>query len=637
MKLQQTLSAQIESAFAAAGVAGSPIVLQPAKNPDFGDFQINGAMGAAKAAKQNPRELAQKIADELNGKGAFAHAEVAGPGFINLRLNPEFLAQQIHAALNDERFGVAKTNKPQTVVIDYSSPNLAKEMHVGHLRSSIIGDSISRVLEFMGNTVIRQNHVGDWGTQFGMLVAYLVEQQKDNAAFELADLEQFYRAAKVRFDEDPAFADTAREYVVKLQGGDETVLALWKQFVDISLSHAQAVYDTLGLKLRPEDVAGESKYNDDLQPVVDDLVQKGLAVEDDGAKVVFLDEFKNKEGEPAAFIVQKQGGGFLYASTDLACLRYRIDRLKADRLLYVVDHRQALHFQQLFTTSRKAGYLPENAKAEFIGFGTMMGKDGKPFKTLSGDTVKLVNLLDEAVNRAEQIVKEKNPKWQLTTELEDGLKKISSLTNSDNLKNKLKYNLENKKLEITLENDVVYHLPIDKIDKIVSGAEEYTDTALSDAEKIARVVGIGAVKYADLSKNRTSDYVFDWDAMLSFEGNTAPYLQYAYTRVQSVFRKAGEWDVTAPIVLTETLEKQLVVELLKFEDVLQSVADTAYPHYLATYLYQLATLFSRFYEACPILKAEGAARDTRLNLARLTGETLKTGLGLLGIGVLDVM
>ena len=637
MNLHQTVEREAAAAFAAAGIADSPVVLQPTKNAEHGDFQINGVMGAAKRAKQNPRELAQKVAEALAGNDVIESAEVAGPGFINLRLRPEFLAQNIHAALNDARFGIAKTDKPQTVVIDYSSPNLAKEMHVGHLRSSIIGDSISRVLEFMGNTVVRQNHVGDWGTQFGMLVAYLVEQQKDNAAFELADLEQFYRAAKVRFDEDPAFADTAREYVVKLQGGDETVLALWKQFVDISLSHAQAVYDTLGLKLHPEDVAGESKYNDDLQPVVDDLVQKGLAVEDDGAKVVFLDEFKNKEGEPAAFIVQKQGGGFLYASTDLACLRYRIGCLKADRLLYIVDHRQALHFEQLFITSRKAGYLPENVKAEFIGFGTMMGKDGKPFKTRSGDTVKLVNLLDEAVNRAEQIVKEKNPKWQLTTELEDGLKKISSLTNSDNLKNKLKYNLENKKLEITLENDVVYHLPIDKIDKIVSGAEEYTDTALSDAEKIARVVGIGAVKYADLSKNRTSDYVFDWDVMLSFEGNTAPYLQYAYTRVQSVFRKAGEWDVTAPIVLTELLEKQLVVELLKFEDILQSVADTAYPHYLATYLYQLATLFSRFYEACPILKAEGAARDTRLNLARLTGETLKTGLGLLGIGVLDVM
>ena len=637
MNLHQTVEREAAAAFAAAGIADSPVVLQPTKNAEHGDFQINGVMGAAKKAKQNPRELAQKVAETLADNAVIESAEVAGPGFINLRLCPEFLAQNIQTALNDARFGIAKTDKPQTVVIDYSSPNLAKEMHVGHLRSSIIGDSISRVLEFMGNTVIRQNHVGDWGTQFGMLVAYLVEQQKDNAAFELADLEQFYRAAKVRFDEDPAFADTAREYVVKLQGGDEAVLALWKQFVDISLSHAQAVYDTLGLKLRPEDVAGESKYNDDLQPVVDDLVQKGLAVEDDGAKVVFLDEFKNKEGEPAAFIVQKQGGGFLYASTDLACLRYRIGSLNADRLLYVVDHRQALHFEQLFTTSRKAGYLPENVKAEFIGFGTMMGKDGKPFKTRSGDTVKLVDLLDEAVNRAEQVVKEKNPKWQLTTELEDGLKKISSLTNSDNLKNKLKYNLENKKLEITLENDVVYHLPIDKIDKIVSGAEEYTDTALSDAEKIARVVGIGAVKYADLSKNRTSDYVFDWDAMLSFEGNTAPYLQYAYTRVQSVFRKAGEWDATAPTVLTEPLEKQLAAELLKFEDVLQSVADTAYPHYLAAYLYQIATLFSRFYEACPILKSEGATRNSRLQLAKLTGDTLKQGLELLGIDVLDVM
>ena len=637
MNLYQTVEREAQAAFAAAGIADSPVVLQPTKNAEHGDFQINGVMGAAKKAKQNPRELAQKVAEVLADNAVIESAEVAGPGFINLRLRPEFLAQNIQTALNDARFGVAKTDKPQTVVIDYSSPNLAKEMHVGHLRSSIIGDSISRVLEFMGNTVIRQNHVGDWGTQFGMLVAYLVEQQKDNAAFELADLEQFYRAAKVRFDEDPAFADTAREYVVKLQGGDETVLALWKQFVDISLSHAQAVYDTLGLKLRPEDVAGESKYNDDLQPVVDDLVQKGLAVEDDGAKVVFLDEFKNKDGEPAAFIVQKQGGGFLYASTDLACLRYRVGTLHADRLLYVVDHRQALHFEQLFTTSRKAGYLPEDVKAEFIGFGTMMGKDGKPFKTRSGDTVKLVDLLDEAINRAEQVVKEKNPKWQLTTELEDGLKKISSLTNSDNLKNKLKYNLENKKLEITLENDVVYHLPIDKIDKIVRGAEEYTDTALSDAEKIARVVGIGAVKYADLSKNRTSDYVFDWDAMLSFEGNTAPYLQYAYTRVQSVFRKAGEWDATAPTVLTEPLEKQLAAELLKFEDVLQSVADTAYPHYLAAYLYQIATLFSRFYEACPILKSEGATRNSRLQLAKLTGDTLKQGLELLGIDVLDVM
>ena len=572
MKLSQAVAVEVEAAFAACGLASSPIVLQPTKNAEHGDYQINGVMAAAKRHNRNPRELAQQVADKLSGNHVIESAEVAGPGFINLRLRADFLAQSLSHALHSGHLGIRKTEQPQTVVIDYSSPNLAKEMHVGHLRSSIIGDSISRVLEFMGNTVVRQNHVGDWGTQFGMLVAYLVEQQKDNAAFELADLEQFYRAAKVRFDEDPAFADTAREYVVKLQGGDETVLALWKQFVDISLSHAQAVYDTLGLKLRPEDVAGESKYNDDLQPVVDDLVQKGLAVEDDGAKVVFLDEFKNKEGEPAAFIVQKQGGGFLYASTDLACLRYRIGRLKADRLLYVVDHRQALHFEQLFITSRKAGYLPEDAKAEFIGFGTMMGKDGKPFKTRSGDTVKLVDLLTEAVERASALVKEKNPEL---------------------------------------------------------GADE--------AAKIGKTVGIGAVKYADLSKNRTSDYVFDWDAMLSFEGNTAPYLQYAYTRVQSVLRKAGEWDATAPTVLTEPLEKQLAAELLKFEDVLQSVADTAYPHYLANYLYQIATLFSRFYEACPILKAEGATRNSRLQLAKLTGDKLKQGLDLLGIDVLDVM
>ncbi|MCF7521346.1 arginine--tRNA ligase [Neisseria sp. ZJ106] len=572
MNLHQTVACEIEQAFAVAGIGGEPVVLQPAKNADFGDFQINGVMGAAKKAKQNPRELAQKVAEALAGSAVIAQAEVAGPGFINLRLHADFLAAHIQTALNAPRCGVAASDTPKTVVIDYSSPNLAKEMHVGHLRSSIIGDSISRVLEFMGHKVIRQNHVGDWGTQFGMLVAYMVEQQQDNAAFELSDLEQFYRAAKVRFDESPEFADTAREYVVKLQGGDEQVLKLWKQFVEISLSHAQNVYDTLGLKLRPEDVAGESIYNDDLQPVVDELAALGLAVEDDGAKVVFLDEFKNKEGEPAAFIVQKKGGGFLYASTDLACVRYRVGRLKGERLLYVVDHRQALHFAQLFTASRKAGWLPQNVEAEFIGFGTMMGKDGKPFKTRSGDTVKLVDLLDEAVERATALVNSKNP-----------------------------------------------------------------DLAADQAAAIGKTVGIGAVKYADLSKNRTSDYVFDWDAMLSFEGNTAPYLQYAYTRVQSVFKKAGEWDTQAGLTLTEPLEKQLAVELLKFADVLNNVADTAYPHYLAAYLYQVATLFSRFYEACPILKAEGNARNTRLQLAKLTGETLKQGLELLGIDTLEMM
>ena len=572
MNLHQTVAREAEAAFQAAGIGGSAIVLQPAKNADFGDFQINGVMGAAKQAKQNPRELAQKVADALAGNAVIESAEVAGPGFINLRLNADFLAKNLQTALSDSRFGVAEAADKKTVVIDYSSPNLAKEMHVGHLRSSIIGDSIARILGFLGHKVIPQNHVGDWGTQFGMLVAYMVAQQQDNAEFELADLEQFYREAKVRFDEDAAFADTAREYVVKLQGGDAAVLALWKQFVEISLSHAQNVYDNLGLLLTHDDVAGESKYNDDLQVVVDDLTAKGLAVDDDGAKVVFLDEFKNKEGEPAAYIVQKSGGGFLYSTTDLACIRDYVGRLQGDRLLYVVDHRQGLHFAQLFATSRKAGYLPESVEAEFIGFGTMMGKDGKPFKTRSGDTVKLVDLLDEAVERATALVQSKN-----------------------------------------------------------------SELSAEEAANIGQTVGIGAVKYADLSKNRTSDYVFDWDSMLSFEGNTAPYLQYAYTRVQSVFRKAGEWDAAAQPVLSEPLEKQLAVELLKFEDVLQNAADTAYPHYLAAYLYQVATLFSRFYEACPILKAEGEARNSRLQLAKLTGDTLKQGLELLGIETLEVM
>ena len=632
MNLHQTVAAEAEAAFAAAGIGGNPVVLQPAKNADFGDFQINGVMGAAKKAKQNPRELAQKVADALAGNAVVESAEVAGPGFINLRLNAAFLAQNIEAALLDGHLNVRQTAEPQTVVIDYSSPNLAKEMHVGHLRSSIIGDSLNRVLSYLGHKVIAQNHVGDWGTQFGMLVAYMVAQQQENAEFELADLEQFYRNAKIRFDEDEAFADTAREYVVKLQGGDEAVLALWRQFVDVSLQHAQAVYDTLGLKLTPADVAGESKYNDDLQTVVDDLSAKGLAVDDAGAKVVFLDEFKNQDGEPAAFIVQKQGGGFLYASTDLACVRYRVGRLNADRLLYVVDTRQKLHFEQLFTTSRKAGYLPENVSAEFIGFGTMMGKDGKPFKTRSGDTVKLVDLLDEAVDRARKLIAERNKPNSFEVIYKD-LEEQKSKKTADDYRTLTKdFKLEVGEWEIE-EGSPTLRTAI-KRKKI---SDNYDIEARENIEEIARVVGIGAVKYADLSKNRSSDYVFDWESMLSFEGNTAPYLQYAYTRVQSVMRRAGEWNQQAAVVLDAPLEKQLAVELLKFEDVLQSVAETSYPHYLAGYLYQVATLFSRFYEACPILKAEGTSRETRLQLAKLTGDTLKQGLDLLGIDTLEVM
>lgn len=573
MKLHQLVAAEVEQAFSANGLTDQPIILQPAKNRDFGDYQINGVMGAAKKTRQNPRELAQKVANALQQNPLIATAEVAGPGFINLKLRPEKLAQYIKASLQDKHLGIARNSKPQTIVIDYSSPNLAKEMHVGHLRSSIIGDSLNRVLTFLGHKVIAQNHVGDWGTQFGMLVAYLIEQQQNGRAdLELADLEQFYRNAKVRFDEDKNFADTARDYVVKLQSGDTSVLALWQQFVQTSLQHAQAVYKKLGLKLLSADVTGESFYNDQLQSTVNELLAKGIAVDSDGTKVVFLDEFKNQDNQPAAFIIQKKDGGFLYASTDLACLRYRINTLHGNRLLYVVDARQSLHFDELFTVARKAGWLPDTVHAEHVPFGTMMGKDGKPFKTRSGDTVKLMDLLNEAVTRASALVASKNPE---------------------------------------LSADEIAH--------------------------IGEVVGIGAVKYADLSKNRTSDYIFDWDSMLSFEGNTAPYLQYAYTRVQSVFRKAGTWDNNAAITLNEAMEQQLAVELLKFEDVLDSVANTSYPHYLAAYLYQIATLFSRFYEACPILKADEATRNSRLQLTSLTGKTLQQGLALLGIDTLETM
>lgn len=575
MNLHQTVSQVVQDAFNEAGLNEDAILLQPAGKPEFGDYQVNGVMGAAKRRKTNPRELATQVAVILAAKqDIIASAEVAGPGFINLRLNGAFLNQALQAALADDSLNIQPVANPQTIVIDYSSPNLAKEMHVGHLRSTIIGDSLNRILSRLGHKVIAQNHVGDWGTQFGMLVAYLVEQQKTgDADMALSDLEGFYRGAKVRFDEDEDFANTSRDYVVKLQSGDEAVLDLWRQFVASSMQHAEEVYAKLGVLLTPDDVIGESAYNNDLQPVVDDLMARGLAVESNGAKVVFLPEFKNKEGDDAAYIVQKAGGGFLYSTTDLATIRHSVAEFNADRLLYVVDARQALHFQQLFTTARKAGYLPENVAAEHIAFGTMMGEDGKPFKTRDGGTVKLMALLDEAEERATALVKSKNA---------------------------------------DLDNEAAAH--------------------------IGHTVGIGAVKYADLAKSRTSDYIFNWSTMLSFEGNTAPYLQYAYTRVQSVLRKAAEQNVAAgQVQVTEFAEQQLALALLQFEDVLTQVAESAYPHHLASYLYNVATLFSRFYEQCPILKSEGEVLASRLALADLTGKTLKQGLDLLGIDVLEVM
>ncbi|EPS5422603.1 arginine--tRNA ligase [Klebsiella michiganensis] len=577
MNIQALLSEKVSQALIAAGASADcePQVRQSAK-VQFGDYQANGVMAVAKKLGMAPRQLAEQVLSHLDLSGIANKVEIAGPGFINIFLDPAFLAENVSSALKSERLGVAQP-QAQTVVVDYSAPNVAKEMHVGHLRSTIIGDAAVRTLEFLGHKVIRANHVGDWGTQFGMLIAYLEKQQQENAGeMALADLEGFYREAKKHYDEDEAFAERARSYVVKLQGGDEYFREMWRKLVDITMSQNQLTYNRLNVTLTRDDVMGESLYNPMLPGIVADLKAKGLAVESEGATVVFLDEYKNKEGEPMGVIIQKKDGGYLYATTDIACAKYRYENLHADRVLYYIDSRQHQHLMQAWTIVRKAGYVPDSVPLEHHMFGMMLGKDGKPFKTRAGGTVKLADLLDEALERARRLVAEKNP-----------------------------------------------DMPADEL------------------EKLANAVGIGAVKYADLSKNRTTDYIFDWDNMLAFEGNTAPYMQYAYTRVLSVFRKADIDEsalAAAPVVITEEREAQLAARLLQFEETLTVVAREGTPHVMCSYLYDLAGLFSGFYEHCPILSAESEeTRNSRLKLALLTAKTLKLGLDTLGIETVERM
>jgi arginyl-tRNA synthetase len=581
MNIRQLLDDRITAALHTLGAPETvTAIVKPSARPEFGDYQANGIMAAAKQLKTNPRELATRLLATLDLSDVAEKVEIAGPGFINIYLKNAWLGE----VLGGGRMPYAPT--VQTIVVDYSGPNLAKEMHVGHLRSTIIGDAVARVLEFQGHKVIRQNHVGDWGTQFGMLIAHMVSIAAQNGgvsdvAPQLADLETFYREAKKRFDDEPDFANTARDFVVKLQSGDAECRAHWQQFIDISLHHCEAVYERLGVSLTRADVKPESAYNDDLANVVSDLQAKGLLVEDQGAQCAFLDEFKNKDGSITPIIVQKTGGGYLYATTDLAALRYRSGVLGVDRALYFTDARQSLHFQQVFTLARKAGFVRDEISLEHMPFGNMLGEDGKPFKTRTGGTVKLVDLLAEAEERAFTLVTEKNPE-----------------------------------------------LPED------------------ERRAIAHTVGIGAVKYADLSKNRNSDYIFNWETMLSFEGNTAPYLQYAYARIKSIFRKAGNPSPTLPlsgeganISVQESAERTLAMKLLQFAEATDSVAKEGLPNHLCTYLYELAGNFMSFYEACPILK-DGVAEDvrnSRLRLADLTAQTLQTGLGLLGIAVMERM
>ncbi|WP_437763924.1 arginine--tRNA ligase [Sorangium sp. So ce281] len=564
--LARAFQAAITTAFGAEHAAVDPSL----RRSTHADYQANAAMALGKRLGRPPREVAAAIVAALELDGICRKVEIAGPGFVNLTLEDAYLTRELAETAGGGRLGIAPAAEPETVIVDYSGPNAAKEMHVGHLRSTIIGDALARVLEALGHRVIRQNHLGDWGTPFGMLIEHMLDLGEAAASQELSvgDLDAFYRQARAKFDGDPAFAERSRRRVVRLQGGDEQTLALWRQLVRESTRYFESVYRRLGVTLTDADFAGESFYNPMLPDVIEELGRKGLARESEGALCVFPAGFTGKGGEPLPLIVRKQDGGYGYATTDLAAIRHRLTTVGARRIVYVVGAPQSQHFAMVFATAREAGWLAPPARAEHVAFGSVLGADKKMFKTRSGDTVKLSDLLDEATERAAKVVREKNPEL---------------------------------------------------------------DAEAADA--VARAVGVGAVKYADLSSDRIKDYVFDWDRMLAFEGNTAPYLMYAHARIRSIFRKAGvESPREAGIVLGEPAERALVLELLRFGAVLEDVAATLEPHRLCGYLFELAGSFTSFYERCPVLRAESdEVRRSRLALCDLTAEVLAKGLGLLGI------
>ncbi len=548
---------------------GADPVLRPSAHADF---QVNGALALAKSLGRNPRELAESIVAGCDLTDVCEAVEVSGPGFINLRLSESFLVSQALQMASDSGLGVGggQEGSRGRVVVDYSAPNVAKEMHVGHLRSSVIGDALCRLLEREGYDVIRENHVGDWGTPFGMLIEHLVDVADGGAVEELtvSDLDAFYREARTCFDSDEEFAERSRRRVVKLQSGDRETLDLWRLLVVESMRHFEEVYSRLGVLLTPEDVVGESYYNSMLDSLVEDLDDLGMLVEDDGAKCVFPPGFTNRDGEPLPLIIQKSDGGYGYAATDLAAIRDRVDDKGAKRILYVVGAPQAQHFAMCFAVARAAGWLPDDVEAVHVEFGNVLGSDRKMFKTRSGETVKLIDLLDEAVERA------------------------------------------------------------------VSAISERGDSVSSGIESVARMLGIGAVKYADLSTERTRDYMFDWERMLAFEGNTGPYLQYAHARIRSIFRKGGVEgaDVTIVPVIRDERERALLVALVGFGAAVSEAVATYSPSKLCAYLFDLATTFTSFYEGCPVLNAPDAeSRGSRMLYCEMTAGVLADGLGLLGI------
>ena len=563
MDLEVLLSERLDAAFAA--VTGIPVDPAVRRSAQHADFQSGAALTLARQLGRAAREIASDVAAHADLAG-LATAAVSGPGFLNLTIDDGFLAE----LANDLAIESPPVEQPQTVVIDYSGPNVAKEMHVGHLRSTVIGDAAARLLEWQGHRVIRQNHLGDWGTQFGMMIEHLAEIGATQER-SLADLTAFYQAARVKFDTDPDFKRRAQLRVVALQGGDEPTLELWRQLIAVSKGYFLAVYDLLGVTLTGRDFTGESSYNDLLQSVVDELAGKGLLRVSEGALCAFPAGFTGRHGEPSPLIVRKSDGGYGYAATDLAALRFRLRDLDASRLLYVVGSPQRNHFQMVYAVAREAGWLTGAGTPEHVAFGSILGPDRKALKTRAGDLIKLVDLLEEAVERATAVALAKSP-----------------------------------------------------------------DLSQAEAAKVGRAIGIGAIKYADLSGDRMSDYLFDWDRMLALTGNTGPYLQYAYARIQAIFRRAGRC-VPGKVTVATAPERALALELLAFAPVVTGVGRSLEFHRLTGYLYGLATTFSVFYEKCPVLTAPDGIRESRLALCELTARTLRQGLDLLGIEVLERM
>jgi len=564
--VREVLYERLQRAFDSVEPGADP-VLRPS---DHADFQANGTLPLAKRLGRVPRELAEEIVSAATLDDVCEMVEVSGPGFINLTLSVGFIAGHVSELAADERLGIPRSDDPEVFVVDYSHPNVAKEMHVGHLRSTIIGDALCRILEFVGHTAIRENHIGDWGTPFGMLIEHLLDVGEEKAIHELSvgDLDTFYRQARVSFDEDESFRERSRRRVVLLQSGDEDTLRLWRVLVDRSVKYFDEVYTKLGVLLTDDDIVGESFYNDMLPDVVRDLDARGLLVDSAGALCVFPPGFTNRNGEPLPLIVQKSDEGFGYPATDLAAIRDRVDRLGARCIAYVVGAPQAQHLEMCFSVARLAGWLPDSVRAVHVAFGNVLGPDRKVFRSRSGTPVKLVDLLDESIERADAAVVERAPE---------------------------------------LEGD--------------------------ERREIAEMLGIGAVKYADLSTERNRDYVFDWDRMLAFEGNTGPYLQYAHARIRSIFRR-GNVEVPAgqsPPLLSEPAERALGLALVGFPASVEAALEQWSPSRLCSYLFDLASTFTTFYETCPVLVSEGETLRSRLMLCDLTARVLRTGLGLLGI------